>query len=222
MKGCAVKHSRVRKLERGGKRGKGRLRERNKADRWEIYLHTSVHIYMCREEMRLSGTKTRDCIRISLSLSSLSVSLSSIDRLRDRERGPPAQTDTERSRKTTNHRPNPINGGWPGTLDVPVEFRRRGRPRLRLDRFLGLTCTHASTKVRQSRSTLLSLSLSLSLYFLYSMKKGVWERGSYLVRDDIRRSNCSGTPSRPLPFSLQIHPQLAIFHHNKTEIGLSL
>ena len=71
--------------------------------------------------------------------------------------------------------------------------------------------THASTKVRQLRSTLLSLS------FLYSMKKGVWERGSYLVRDDIRRSNCSGTPSRLLPFSLQIHPQLAIFHHSKTE-----
>ena len=56
-----------------------------------------------------------------------------------------------------------------------------------------------------------------SLSFLYSMKKGVWERGSYLVRDDIRRSNCSGTPSRLLPFSLQIHPQLAIFHHSKTE-----
>ena len=77
MKGCAVKHSRVRKLERGGKRGKGRLRERNKADRWEIYLHTSVHIYMCRERNETEWDRDKR-LYSNLSLSSLSVSLSSI------------------------------------------------------------------------------------------------------------------------------------------------
>ena len=49
MRGCAVKHCWVRKVERGGKRGKGILRERNKA-------FLSVHLYVlgrpCTEECR--------------------------------------------------------------------------------------------------------------------------------------------------------------------------
>ena len=52
---------------------------------------------------------------------------------------------------------------------------------------------------------------------MYSMKKGAWVRGCYLFKEDIRYSNCSGTSSGLLPFSLLIHPRISICHHNKTE-----
>ena len=70
------------------------------------------------------------------------------------------------------HRPNPISCGWQGTLDVPVESRRRERPRplqrWPVPRAYVNTCFHESAKV--------TFNVSLSLFPVLNEERCLGER----------------------------------------------
>ena len=86
----------MRKLERGGgERGKGRLRERNKADKWEIYACVQIQNGADRTEP-LSLLYIYACVQI--------------DRFRDRER--PTGPDRYRTEQKDDESPTEPYKWW--------------------------------------------------------------------------------------------------------------